>query len=40
MENLEKELKKVEIDSAKVYDGLTKLEDTKYKGPTSIKYWM
>ncbi len=49
METLERTLEKVEIrtEEAKpllaekhLYEGLRKVEDKVYAGPTSIKYWM
>ena len=49
METLERTLEKVEIRTEKVkpflvekplYEGLRKVEDKVYAGPTSIKYWM
>ncbi len=49
MENLERTLEKVQLKTEKarpllvenpLYEGLQKVEDKVYAGPTSIKYWM
>jgi len=49
METLERTLEKVEITTEEAkpllvekpfYEGLRKIEDKVYAGPTSIKYWM
>ncbi len=49
MENLEKTLERIEPRMGKtrplliekpLYEGLRKVEDRVYDGPTSIKYWM
>ena len=49
MENLERTLEEVELRTEEVrpllaekplYEGLRKVEESAYMGPTSIKYWM
>ena len=49
MENLERTLEKVQLKTEEarpllvekpLYEGLQKVEDKVYAGPTSIKYWM
>jgi len=49
MENLERTLEKIELrtEEAKpllveksLYEGLRKVEDRAYAGPTSIRFWM